>query len=88
MIPNKSEFFITTNGQNAEDIWQNNPARDGNGVDQNRKGMKGFDGSDGKSGKSAGHIYVVANELPSIKASQLVGEKEETDRMEEMEEMV
>jgi hypothetical protein len=48
----------------------NNPAKNGNGTAENRRGNKR---EDGKHGKSAGHIYVVANQLPQMKVSACGG---------------
>ena len=51
LVKNKNKLKITTDGENAKDIWNNNPAKNGNGTDQNRRGNRGEDGSDGKAGK-------------------------------------
>ncbi|CAF1395866.1 unnamed protein product, partial [Didymodactylos carnosus] len=68
LVQNKTKLEIITNGKDAKDIWSNNPAKNGIGTDQNRKGNKGEDECDGKPRKSAGHVYIVANELPKIDA--------------------
>ncbi|CAF1411613.1 unnamed protein product [Adineta steineri] len=73
LVNEKKKFLINTNGEDAKDIWNNNPAQNGIGTDQNRNGNRGEDGSDGKSGKSAGHVYIVANELPKIDVSACGG---------------
>ncbi|CAF3229762.1 unnamed protein product [Rotaria sp. Silwood2] len=67
LVDGKDELKIITNGKCAKNIWKHKKAKNGSKTYSTDKGKKGKDGSDGKPGKSAGHIYVVANELPEIK---------------------
>ncbi|CAF2979117.1 unnamed protein product, partial [Rotaria sp. Silwood2] len=75
LVENKKKLKICTDGENAKDIWKDSPAKSGH-----CKGEKGKDGSDGKPGKSAGHVYIVANELPEIDVSAYGKDGKDADK--------
>ncbi|CAF4179913.1 unnamed protein product [Rotaria sordida] len=74
LVNKKNELKIITDGKKAENISKNNPAKNGIGTDSNGRGNNGEDGSDGKHGESAGHVYIVANQLPPIEVSACGGQ--------------
>ncbi|CAF3926815.1 unnamed protein product [Adineta steineri] len=73
LVKNKDKLKIITDGEDAKDVWKDNPAKNGAGTDDNRNGNKGKGGCDGKPGKSAGHVYIVVNKLPKIRVSACGG---------------
>ncbi|CAM4953543.1 unnamed protein product [Rotaria socialis] len=77
LIENKGKLNIITDGEDAKNIWINHPAKNAHGTNPSGHGNKGEDGFDGKSGKSAGHVYVVANQLPPIEVSACGGKGEQ-----------
>jgi hypothetical protein len=66
LVEEKTEFRIATDGKDANEQWLGKQASSGTGKDDQGNGKKGVDGSDGLPGGSAGHVYIVANDLSSV----------------------
>ena len=73
LVERKTEFRIVTDGRDANETWLGKQAASGVDTDDNGNGKKGADGSDGLPGCSAGHVYIVADDLSA--ANVLVSAK-------------
>ncbi len=68
LISGKKRFEIVTDGADGGAHAQ--PcAPPGNRYDSQGKGLPGDDGLDGYPGKSAGHVYIIADDLPQMSIS-------------------
>lgn len=66
LVEGKKELRIVTDGTDAPETFAVKSAASGVGTVRKR-GADGSDGSDGLPGSSAGHIYVVADDLAPVK---------------------